>query len=204
MKLQYNENAEYMERFLRDYIEAHQLEQSRIALDIALRMHRDQKRTEGLPYVIHPMTLALHGISLGMTDDNLMAVMLLHDVCEDCPVCPDELPVNEIVRRGVDCITKKHLDGEAKLETMQRYMKDIRGSREACIAKVFDRCHNVSSMAGVFSEKRLQAYITETKDFIYPLMEHVKEDYPEYDTMMYALEYQITSIIKSLETKLHQ
>ena len=46
MKLQYNENAEYMERFLRDYIEAHQLEQSRIALDIALRMHRDQKRTE--------------------------------------------------------------------------------------------------------------------------------------------------------------
>lgn len=35
-------------------------------------------------------------------------------------------------------------------------------------------------------------------------MEHVKEDYPEYDTMMYALEYQITSIIKSLETKLHQ
>ena len=102
MKLQYNENAEYMERFLRDYIEAHQLEQSRIALDIALRMHRDQKRTEGLPYVIHPMTLALHGISLGMTDDNLMAVMLLHDVCEDCPVCPDELPVNETVRRGVD------------------------------------------------------------------------------------------------------
>ena len=129
---------------------------------------------------------------------------MLHDVCEDCPVCPDELPVNETVRRGVDCITKKHLDGEAKLETMQRYMKDIRGSREACIAKVFDRCHNVSSMAGVFSEKRLQAYITETKDFIYPLMEHVKEDYPEYDTMMYALEYQITSIIKSLETKLHQ
>ena len=167
-------------------------------------MHRDQKRTEGLPYVIHPMTLAMHGIALGMTDDNLMAVMLLHDVCEDCPVCPDELPVNETVRRGVDCITKKHLNGESKLETMQRYMKDIRGSKEACIAKVFDRRHNVSSMAGVFSENRLQAYITETKDFIYPLMEHVKENYPEYDTMMYTLEYQITSIIKSLETKLHQ
>ena len=204
MRLQYNENAGYMECFLRDYIESHQLEQSRIALDIALRMHRDQKRAEGLPYVIHPMTLALHGISLGMMDDNLMAVMLLHDVCEDCPVCPDELPVNETVRHGVDCITKKHLDGESKLETMQRYMKDIRGSKEACIAKVFDRCHNVSSMAGVFAENRLQAYITETKDFIYPLMEHVKENYPEYDTMMYALEYQITSIIKSLETKLHR
>ena len=75
MKLQYNENAEYMERFLRDYIEAHQLEQSRIALDIALRMHRDQKRTEGLPYVIHPMTLALHGISLGMTDEDRKSVV---------------------------------------------------------------------------------------------------------------------------------
>lgn len=47
MKLQYNENAEYMERFLRDYIEAHQLEQSRIALDIALRMHRESEKNRG-------------------------------------------------------------------------------------------------------------------------------------------------------------
>lgn len=188
-----------MEQYLREYIREHHMQQSAEALETAIRLHQGQKRTEGKPYIIHPMMLAMHGITLGVAKDDLMAVMLLHDVCEDCPVCPEELAVNENVRHGVRCITKTRREGEAKEAMMQRYMEDIRESKEACIAKIFDRCHNVSSMAGVFSEKRMQAYITETKEYIYPLIQYVKETYPEYDSAVFALEYQITSIINGLE-----
>lgn len=188
-----------MEQYLREYIREHHMQQSAEALEAAIRLHQGQKRTEGKPYIIHPMMLAMHGIALGVAKDDLMAVMLLHDVCEDCPVCPEELAVNENVRHGVRCITKTRREGEAKEAMMQRYMEDIRESKEACIAKIFDRCHNVSSMAGVFSEKRMQAYITETKKYIYPLIQYVKETYPEYDSAVFALEYQITSIINGLE-----
>lgn len=188
-----------MEQYLREYIRGHHMQQSAEALEAAIRLHQGQKRTEGKPYIIHPMMLAMHGITLGVAKDDLMAVMLLHDVCEDCPVCPEELAVNENVRHGVRCITKTRREGEAKEAMMQRYMEDIRESKEACIAKIFDRCHNVSSMAGVFSEKRMQAYITETKEYIYPLIQYVKETYPEYDSAVFALEYQITSIINGLE-----
>lgn len=199
MRLQFDEEAAYMEQYLREYIREHHMQQSAEALEAAIRLHQGQKRTEGKPYIIHPMMLAMHGIALGVAKDDLMAVMLLHDVCEDCPVCPEELAVNENVRHGVRCITKTRREGEAKEAMMQRYMEDIRESKEACIAKIFDRCHNVSSMAGVFSEKRMQAYITETKKYIYPLIQYVKETYPEYDSAVFALEYQITSIINGLE-----
>lgn len=199
MRLQFDEEAAYMEQYLREYIREHHMQQSAEALETAIRLHQGQKRTEGKPYIIHPMMLAMHGITLGVAKDDLMAVMLLHDVCEDCPVCPEELAVNENVRHGVRCITKTRREGEAKEAMMQRYMEDIRESKEACIAKIFDRCHNVSSMAGVFSEKRMQAYITETKEYIYPLIQYVKETYPEYDSAVFALEYQITSIINGLE-----
>ena len=199
MRLQFDEEAAYMEQYLREYIREHHMQQSAGALEAAIRLHQGQKRTEGKPYIIHPMMLAMHGIALGVAKDDLMAVMLLHDVCEDCPVWPEELAVNENVRHGVRCITKTRREGEAKEAMMQRYMEDIRESKEACIAKIFDRCHNVSSMAGVFSEKRMQAYITETKKYIYPLIQYVKETYPEYDSAVFALEYQITSIINGLE-----
>lgn len=199
MRLQFDEKAAYMEQYLREYIREHHMQQSAEALEAAIRLHQGQKRTEGKPYIIHPMMLAMHGIALGVAKDDLMAVMLLHDVCEDCPVCPEELAVNEKVRHGVRCITKTRREGETKEAMMQRYMEDIRESKEACIAKIFDRCHNVSSMAGVFSEKRMQAYITETKKYIYPLIQYVKETYPEYDSAVFALEYQITSIINGLE-----
>lgn len=199
MRLRFDEEVTYMEQYLREYIKVHDMQQSSVALDAAIHLHQGQKRTEGRPYIIHPMMLAMHGIALGIAQDDLLAVMLLHDVCEDCPVSPEELDVSENVRHGVRCITKTRREGESKEEVMQRYMEEIRASKEACIAKIFDRCHNVSSMAGVFPEKRMQAYITETKKYIYPLIQYVKETYPEYDSAVFALEYQITSIINGLE-----
>lgn len=199
MRLRFDEEAAYMEQYLREYIKEHQMKQSAVALDAAIRFHHGQKRTEGRPYIIHPMMLAMHGIALGIAQDDLLAVMLLHDVCEDCPVSPEELDVSENVRHGVRCITKTRREGESKEEVMQHYMEEIRASKEACIAKIFDRCHNVSSMAGVFFEKRMQAYIVETKKYIYPLIQYVKDTYPEYDSAVFALEYQIKSIIHGLE-----
>ena len=83
MRLQFDEEAAYMEQYLREYIKEHHMQQSAVALEAAIRFHHGQKRTEGRPYIIHPMMLAMHGIALGVAkdDDDLLAVMLLHDVC---------------------------------------------------------------------------------------------------------------------------
>lgn len=40
-------------------------------------------RKNGDAYIIHPLSMACFAIGLGLTDDNLIAVILLHDICED-------------------------------------------------------------------------------------------------------------------------
>lgn len=199
MEIRYSYDVERMEKYLRSYIAAHDMRQSSIALDIAIRMHKGQTRVEGRPYVVHPMMIASHAIALGQEDDDLIAVMLLHDVCEDCGIEADELSVNENVRYGVRCMTNARQEGESKADSMKRYMMQLRKSKEACVAKLFDRCHNVSSMAGVFSVERMAAYIAETKKYIYPLFDYVREEYDEYAKIIFALEYHMVSVIDGLE-----
>jgi GTP pyrophosphokinase len=189
-----------MKEYLAEYFGQHRMEQSKIALDIAVCMHRHQKRAGGLPYIIHPLTMACHAISLGQSEDDLIAVILLHDVCEDCGVEPEKLPVNDNVFLGVKCMTHVHEDGESEDVSMERYMSQIRQSREACLTKLFDRCNNVSSMSGAFSPKRVASYAQETKKYIYPLLEYVKETYPEYAGVVFALQYHMTSVLDSISS----
>lgn len=198
MKIEYGNDVEGMSGYLKEYMELHHMEQSRIAWEIAECMHRNQKRAGGLPYIIHPLTMACHAISLGLDEDDLIAVILLHDVCEDCGVDPKRLPVNDTVLQGVACMTHIRKDGVSKEESMSEYMKQIRRSREACLVKLFDRCNNVSSMSGAFSREKAASYARETREHIYPLMEYVKETYPEYQNAVFVLEYHITSVLESI------
>ena len=50
--------------------------------------------------------MACHALAMGLEEDELLAAILLHDVCEDCGVPPGELPVCEEVRRIVALVTK--------------------------------------------------------------------------------------------------
>lgn len=197
LNLEYGKNVAGLEQYIHDYFEEHDMPQSKIALEIAVRMHQNQKRGEGIPYIVHPMTMACHALSLGVEEDELIAVILLHDVCEDCPVEADDLPVNDKVRRGVDRMTFWQGEGESKDAAMDRYYQNMRDNREACVTKLFDRCHNISSMSQAFSNQRISAYIAETKKYVYPLFGHVKTTYPEFTQAVFVLEYHTRSVIEA-------
>ncbi len=197
MELEYGENA--LKEYLLDYFQKNNMPQSQIALEFAHKMHQGQKRKEGIPYIVHPMAMARHALMTGLAEDDLIAVILLHDVCEDCDVGVEELPVNERIRQGVRFMTCKTQEGETKAEAKERYYFEMRGCKDACIGKVFDRCHNVSSMAQAFSVEKLQSYIEETEKYIYPLIQYNKKIYPEVAEVMWILEYHIKSVIVSIK-----
>ena len=175
------------------------------ALNFAREKHDGQFRKSGDPYIIHPLIMACNALALGIEDENVIAGILLHDVCEDCldeagnPIKPSALPVNDEVRRCVELLTFTVNDGETKAEAKKRYYTDIRQSREAVLAKLIDRCNNISNMAGTFTIEKLTAYIEETKEYIYPLMHWAKENYPEYSNMLFLLKYHMISVINSIE-----
>lgn len=188
-----------LKEYLSDYFQKKEMNQSRIALEFAEKMHRGQMRKEGIPYIVHPMTMAKHALMAGLTEDDLIAVILLHDVCEDCGVEPEELPLNEKIQQGVRHMTCKKQEGETKKQAKERYYTQMRGCKEACIVKVFDRCHNISSMAQAFSKERMQSYIKETRQYIFPLLDENKETYPEVAGVMWILEYHLKSVIATIE-----
>jgi len=169
------------------------------ALTFARDKHQGQLRKSGEPYIVHPLMMACNAVSMGIRDDTVVATILLHDVCEDCGVCLQELPVNDTVRHAVDLMTFRIMEGETKEIAKNRYYNLLLQSREAAMTKLIDRCHNVSSMAGTFSVEKLKAYIEETRHYVLPLLRKVKNLYPEESDILFVLKYHIVSVVDSIE-----
>lgn len=196
-----NFDEKRMFTYVSGYANSHGLVQTKNALLFATQKHEGQfrKGKERAPYIVHPLNMACHALALGITDDVIVATILLHDVCEDCGMKPEELPVDETVQRAVRYITFEIRDGETKAQAKARYFHNIKKNREASIAKIIDRCNNISSMVHGFSKKRMKAYIEETRTYILPLLRVVKSMYPEYDNQMFLLKYHICSVMGAIE-----
>lgn len=163
------------------------------ALSFARKMHKDQRRKSGDPYIIHPLMMACHAVAIGIHEDVIVAAALLHDVVEDCGVKVKDLPVSADTKDAVRRLT--HVKGDP----LGSYYREIGESRVASIVKLLDRCDNVSTMAGVFSVEKTKQYIEETRQFVLPLLQQTKENYPEDTNALFILKYHITSVINGLD-----
>ena len=192
-------NIDMMYAHIHEFAVSRQMEQTVQALSFARKMHSGQYRKSGEEYIIHPLTMACHALSLGMADDTLISTILLHDVCEDCGVSPQELPVSPEVRRGVELMTFTVLEGETKDAAKRRYYDRLGENKTAAVTKLIDRCHNVSTMAGTFSKEKMKAYIEETREYVLPLLCRTRERYPDLAGVLFSIRYHITSVIHAAE-----
>lgn len=195
-------SAEKMYTYIRGYATGRDMKQTLCALSFARDKHSGQLRKSGEPYLVHPLTMACHALSLGIQDDNIIATILLHDVCEDCGVPLSELPVSDAVRHNVELMTFTVMDGETKETAKNRYYNLLLQSREAAITKLIDRCHNVSSMAGTFSVEKLRSYIEETRQNVLPLLRKIKRQYPDESNTLFVLKYHINSVVDAIDETL--
>jgi GTP pyrophosphokinase len=149
-------------------------------------------------YIVHPLEMACHLLSLGITEDELLAVSLLHDVCEDCDCKPEDLPFSQAVQDSVRILTKPM----GKEESNEAYYEAISLDRIASVVKLVDRCNNVSTMAQAFSNEKMNEYITETEKYVLPLIKTVKKSWPEYADLTFLVKYQIVSVIETIKVML--
>lgn len=193
-------NSEKMYTFLKGFAHGANMNETLRALAYAREKHTGQMRKSGEPYIVHPLTMACNAVSMGIRDDVLVATILLHDVCEDCGVDADELPVSEAVRQNVDLLTFQIMETESKEEAKKRYFRHLLDSREATLTKLIDRCHNVSTMAGTFSVEKLRAYIDETREYVLPLLKAAKSTFTDDSDMLFSLKYHIVSVVDSVDS----
>ena len=143
--------------------------------------------------------MACHAHALGIREDKILAAILLHDVCEDCGVAPEELPFSEEVREAVRLLSFQVKPGETRSDAKKRYYAEIAENRIARIVKILDRCNNISTMASSFTQKKLVSYVNETETHVMPMLEQAKYSIPEYADAFYLLKYHMRSVLESIK-----
>lgn len=183
----YTLNEETMFTYLRGRLDGPGFEQSRKALVFARKAHTGQTRKGGAPYIVHPLSMACDAIACKGATDEIIATILLHDVCEDCNIPLSALPVNDVVRHGVKLMTIRPFQGEEKIETKRRYFNELLDSKEAVICKAFDRYANLNDAEGALTEEAIVKNIRETHEFLMPVLKEAKYEYPELSDMMHTI-----------------
>ena len=198
-------SPEHMYSRLVSTAQIEKLSETYAALPYMKEKHAGQTRKPTLfsgkqaPYIVHPLTMACHAHALGIREDKILATILLHDVCEDCGVAPEELPFSEEVREAVRLLSFQVQPGETRADAKERYYATIAENRVARIVKILDRCNNISAMASSFSQKKLISYIDETETYVMPMLEKAKYAIPEYADAFYLLKYHMRSVLESIK-----
>lgn len=179
-----------------------------LALKVMKEKHRGQFRkparyaTKKVAYINHPLTMACHAHAMGIRDDSVLAAILLHDVVEDTDTALNELPVSDEVKEIVGLLTFRRLPHMSKEESKALYYEKIRQNPKASLIKAIDRCNNVSTMAGAFSRDKLLEYIEETETYVMPVLDTLKNRYPQYGNAAFLIKYQIISLLETVKAGL--
>jgi GTP diphosphokinase / guanosine-3',5'-bis(diphosphate) 3'-diphosphatase len=120
------------------------------AYTTAERLHADQRRKSGEPYITHPLAVTTILAELGMTEPTLVAA-LLHDTVEDTPYTLGDVAreFGEEVALLVDGVTKldKVKYGEsAEAETIRKMIVAMSRDIRVLVIKLADRLHNMRTL----------------------------------------------------------
>ena len=135
-------------------------EQIEAAYRLAEEKHREQKRSSGEPYIIHPLSVAAILVGLGMDSQSVMAG-LLHDVVEDtdCTLEDIQKQFGKEVALLIDGVTKLgkipySSREEQQAENLRKMLMAMAEDIRVIIIKCADRMHNLSTLEYMSPQKQ--------------------------------------------------
>lgn len=168
------------------------------ALGFARRKHAGQTRKSGVPYIIHPLSVACDALAMGFRDDIIIATCLLHDVLEDNKdTSALDLPVSDEVKRAVECLTIKYGPNEGKYDGKKDYYEKLKTNKYAILVKGLDRQDNFKSLAQLGPDS-IKRNLYETQYLLLPILGDAKEIWPEYGGQLHMLRTMLRSVINNL------
>ena len=149
---------------LQEIIENSGKEYDREKIEAAYRLaeekHREQKRSSGEPYIIHPLSVAAILVGLGMDSESVMAG-LLHDVVEDTDCSIEEIQkrFGREVALLIDGVTKLgkipySSREEQQAENLRKMLMAMAEDIRVIIIKFADRMHNLSTLEYMSPQKQ--------------------------------------------------
>lgn len=119
----------------------------------ALRVHGDQIRKDGKPYIVHPFTVATELAKNG-ADDDLICAGLLHDTIEDGGVASEELERNfgsEVLRIVMFDTENKALPWKERKDATLHALESC--DRKCAMLICADKLSNICDMKEMFENE---------------------------------------------------
>ena len=139
---------------------SYDMEKIKAAYEFAEKSHGDQRRVSGIPYILHPTSVACIIAELGLDTDSICG-SLLHDVVEDTPVMLDEIRriFGDDVAKLIDGVTKiskipYSTREEQQAESIRKMLIAMADDIRVIIIKLADRLHNMRTMDCMPEQKR--------------------------------------------------
>ncbi|MEI3541714.1 MAG: bifunctional (p)ppGpp synthetase/guanosine-3',5'-bis(diphosphate) 3'-pyrophosphohydrolase [Acutalibacteraceae bacterium] len=130
------------------------------AYNLALDAHGNQRRISGIPYILHPTSVACILVELGMDTQSIVAA-LLHDVVEDTAytVSDIEKMFGKEIANLVDGVTKLgkipySSQEEQQAENLRKMLIAMAEDIRVIIIKLADRLHNMRTIECMEPQKR--------------------------------------------------
>ena len=201
---QYGYSKRRLEELLVSYCKQRGFSDALRAIEYAAEKHAGQKRMNGQPFIIHPYFVAWYGICSFANDENWICANLLHDVCEDCGVSPNELPFSDETKEIVGYLTFDYHfdDGDDKDERRRKkihqkgiHYAELVAHPKALISKGFDRYHNLLTVEDL-PENNIRKNVLETHRHLLPGFYDALtlSAYEPYHMMLYKLSIDICGI----------
>ena len=144
------------------------------AVEYAREKHKDQKRKDGSPYIIHPLAVAEIVAEMGLDLDAVLGA-ILHDCIEDT-----DPPLAEIARllgntpaelvEGVTKLPRANFSSteQAQMENLRKMFMAMSKDIRVVLIKIADRLHNMRTMQYQSPAKQISK-CRETMDIYAPL-----------------------------------
>ena len=144
------------------------------AVEYAREKHKDQKRKDGSPYIIHPLAVAEIVAEMGLDLDAVLGA-ILHDCIEDTDASHDEVAklfgktTAELVE-GVTKLTRANFSSteQAQMENLRKMFMAMSKDIRVVLIKIADRLHNMRTMQYQSPAKQISK-CRETMDIYAPL-----------------------------------
>jgi len=209
------ENFDNLVNDLKSWLTSRNYDQANILLDLMLDLNEDKTRQDGItPSALHEVAQAIWLISAmenGLYIDDpegVMSLIFCHDLGEDFGLKPNDIEQHmndngiksnhktEQLKLSFDAISKRYgKDGDPCHEHDYAYYQTVAKDKNASVAKMFDRSHNIMTLIGVKDIRNMHDYTAKTlqlqEDYIPTASELFPNQAPLYEIMEEVIKKEI-------------